>query len=91
METKPGIQQFFKSGFCPDESFFQTIIGNSTYSTNVKECLTYADWTADPGPAIITEKHMSLLASLDNKFFARKFTDDSTEVINEIDRLLRQQ
>ena len=87
--TKPEIVDFFKSGFCPDESFFQTIIGNSAFAQTVKNSLTYADWSVDPGPAVITEKHVPVLTTLDNIFFARKFTDESTAVIQQIDKELR--
>jgi len=80
---------FFKSGFCADESFFQTIVGNSDFYKNVKGYLTYADWSADPGPAIITEQHLPILKDETNKFFARKFSDDSVALINRIDREIR--
>ena len=87
--TKPGIIDFFKSGFCPDESFFQTIIGNSAFAQNVKNCLTYADWSVDPGPAIITENHFPVLQKLDDYFFARKFDDNSKNIVAIIDEKLR--
>jgi len=81
--------QFFKSGFCPDESFFQTIIGNSKFCDEVKGYLTYADWSVDPGPATITQHHLPILKTMSDKFFARKFDDNSTDLVELIDRELR--
>lgn len=81
--------QFFKSAFCPDESFFQTIIGNSPFYRQVKGYLTYTDWSVDPGPAVITENHIPVLKAATDKFFARKFNNNSTAVTNTIDKVLR--
>ena len=80
--------QFFKSAFCPDESFFQTIIGNSIFAAQVKGYLTYTDWSVDPGPAVINENHLPVLKAAD-KFFARKFNDASAPVLEVIDKELR--
>jgi hypothetical protein len=84
IKENPAYIKFFRSGFCPDESFFQTIIGNSVFKENVKGCLTYADWTVDPGPAVINETHIPVLKTLQDKFFARKFTDESLRFIEHI-------
>lgn len=81
--------QFFKFGFCPDESFFQTIIGNSEFYKNVKGYLTYADWSVNPGPAIISKKHLEILKNEKEKFFARKFNDNSAQLVELIDETLR--
>ena len=81
-------KQFFRFGFCSDESFFQTIIGNSEFRNNVKGNLTYTDWSVNPGPAMIGKHHLPVLKTSD-KFFARKFDDNSTEIIDTIDRELR--
>jgi hypothetical protein len=81
--------RFFRSGFCSDESFFQTIIGNSEFHKNVKGYLTYADWSVDPGPAIINQHHLPVLKNATDKFFARKFDDNSTAIVELIDRELR--
>ncbi len=81
--------RFYKSAFCPDESFFQTIIGNSKFYHQVKGYLTYTDWSVDPGPAIISENHLPILRREHDKFFARKFDDNSAEIVDLIDRELR--
>lgn len=83
------LKRFFRTGFCPDEAFFQTIIGNSPFLSMVKGYLTYADWSVDPGPAWMHEHHLSVLSDSKDKFFARKFSDQSSEIVNIIDRTLR--
>jgi hypothetical protein len=87
--------RFFKTAFCPDECFFQTIIGNSPFLSKTKPNLTYADWRVNPGPANIGEEHVTLLAeifktSLDAApFFARKFHDGSAAIVNKIETELK--
>ncbi len=80
---------FFKTAFCSDECFFQTIIGNSEFYKQVKGYLTYTDWSVNPGPAMINQDYLPLLKAATGKFFARKFNDDSIAIINIIDEQLR--
>jgi hypothetical protein len=89
IKTNRRYVRFFRFGFCPDESFFQTIIGNSLFYKDVKGYLTYADWSIDPGPALINEHHIPILKDLNDKFFARKFNDDSAAIIELINKTLR--
>lgn len=89
LESDKNYIKFFKTGFCPDESFFQTIIGNSPFYQQVKGNLTYADWSVDPGPALIDENHLPVLKQSNDKFFARKFNDQSQVIIDLIDKELR--
>ncbi len=88
VQANKKYRSFFRYGFCADESFFQTIIGNSSFRKTVKPNCTFADWTANPGPAFISKAHWQELKTSD-KFFARKFTDDSTELIEMIEKELR--
>jgi hypothetical protein len=89
--------RFFNSGFCSDESFFQTIIGNSPFRDTVKGNLTYTDWSVDPGPALITIDHIPVLKNLIENadkenpapFFARKFCDNSADTISFLEKELR--
>jgi hypothetical protein len=90
--ANPKFVSFFKNTVCSDESFFQTIIGNSKFSKNVKPSLTYTDWSI-PGsasPAIIDTHHINVLKNLKHGegeiLFARKFTDDSLELTQAIDK-----
>jgi hypothetical protein len=90
--------KYFKHVYIPDEAFFQTIIGNSKFVENVEGNLTYVDWDADPGPAMIQEKHIELFKSkrhfktkygVHEPFFARKFDDSSKTLIDTINTVLR--
>lgn len=88
---------FYKYTFIPDEMFFHTIIGNSPFKKHVVNALMYDDWKTG-SPVVITLQHLPLLAQntlpTENggektPLFARKFSDDSQEVIRDIDILLR--
>ncbi len=83
------LVDFFKTSFAPDESFIQTIIGNSPFAAQVRPGPTYADWSEQKsGPALITSAHLPAMAA-SGRFFARKFDDSSGEVIAQIDKTLR--
>lgn len=89
----PRIRAFFKNTGCPDEGYFQTILGNSKFSRHIKGSLTYTDWSqGGASPAILSAKHITRFNQghqfpKDDVFgrreilFARKFTDDSAELI----------
>jgi hypothetical protein len=87
-ETNKVYKRFFKFSRLPSEAFFQTIIGNSPFYSSVRNCLTYADWTTRPAPAVIKKCHLEALKNSDC-LFARKFNDDSTEIIDLIEQELR--
>lgn len=94
------IVEFFKHTHCPDESFFQTILGNSRFKPRIRRNLTYADWTAGgPSPAYIGSRHLpffrctssfppSDIFGAGDILFARKFSDDADSVVSQIDQLL---
>jgi hypothetical protein len=99
VDTEKKIVKFFKNTINPDESFFQTIIGNSSYKKNIKRNLTYTDWSAGGShPVRISEKNLSFFESslyfraedLYGKgelLFARKFSDKSEKIVREIERI----
>lgn len=98
MQNNPGFVPFFKTSWCPDESFIHTIIGNSAFLPLCKGSLTYADWSENrSSPAIITMKHVEMFKkklSTDKLFlqngpcFARKFDDKSGSTIKAIHKHL---
>ena len=51
--------------------------------------MTYADWSVDPGPAILSENHFEILDNLNQQFFARKFNEQSIDLLQKVDTLLR--
>jgi hypothetical protein len=98
-----GWVRFHEHTRCPDESFFQTIVGNSPLRPRIARNLTWADWSREGGakgagsPATLGLSHMPYLVSdpsFDEKviygagpiLFARKFRNDSAELVVSIDR-----
>ena len=100
VQGNPHVLNFFKNTVCPDESVFQTVLGNSPFKPNIVRNLTYADWSAGGrSPAYISEKHLAFFESLafhtdgvygnGEMLFARKFTDDSRKLVAMIDDKIR--
>jgi hypothetical protein len=94
VERNPRYAKFFRTAFCSDEIFFQTLVAISPFAKNVHPGLTYTDWSeGKSGPATICERHLPLFAPIDGKwptqtaqmFFARKFDDRGGELCAEID------
>ncbi|MGX8882594.1 beta-1,6-N-acetylglucosaminyltransferase [Methylovorus sp. SPW-M1] len=95
-KRNPGFVKFFQHTGCSDETFFHTILGNSRFKEKIERNFTYADWSAGKAsPEFISEKHLPFLTTdpkfSDNSiygggeiFFARKFRDDSAELVNKI-------
>lgn len=89
--------KFFKHTFVPDEMFFQTIIMNSPFVRTVRNTLTYVDWElgGPPYPSLIQKIHMPLFKNdliyanhrVSIYLFTRKFNDDSSKIINELDKI----
>lgn len=98
IEKNKVFVKFFKHTFVPDEMFFQTIIMNSPMKDFIKPALFYADWSLGKGPypSLIDEIHLSIIDSgktvsnfygKRDIFFARKFNDNSLEIIERIRNL----
>jgi hypothetical protein len=88
---------FFRHTLIPDEAFFQTIIGNSSFYENTVSSLTYTDWEVPVPPATIEERHVEFLKTHIEfndeygqrfPYFARKFNDDSEKLLEKIEREL---
>lgn len=96
VDRHPEYVSFYRTALSPDESFFQTIVGNSPLRDEVRGNLTYTDWSGgQTGPAFISGHHLPALApghtgQQPEPFFARKFDDSSTDVVRRIDELYRQ-
>lgn len=93
VRNEPRMVDFFKNTVIPDETFFHTILGNSEFKERVAHCVTFADWSAGgKHPATIEHRHLAIInkeasRSEHKVLFARKFTDESTTVIE----MLREQ
>ena len=97
LQARSDVVKFFRNTYMPDEGLFQTIIGNSKFATEVSRNLTFADWSRPSGgPAVIDMDHLKAFMKTpciiaDDPYgrgellFARKFTDDSSELTDFID------
>ncbi len=91
------IVNFFKNTLIPDESFFQIILGNSSFKSKIVSSVTYVDWTNPSKPACITNKHLALFNKASSftkdgffggeKLFARKFPANSSDLIAKLLRV----
>lgn len=91
--------KFYQNTLCPDEMFFHTILGNSSYLNNIMNSFMFTDWSGDIKPALINQNHLSILkkefinTDFGNKksyiLFARKFSDKNKTITDYIDKTLR--
>ena len=90
--------RFFQTCLYPDESFFQTIIAHSPFFSKCTTNLTYVDWSSVPYPAWINQNHIALFKKqieftgsygTYKPFFARKFNDSSVNIVELIEKELR--
>jgi len=98
IKNNPEYVNFFKTSWCPEESFIQTILGNSKYLSECKNNLTFTDWSGIPAPVVLREEHIDLFKNrleFDGSygkytpFFARKFSDNKNNLIERIEKDLR--
>ena len=99
----PRIVTYYKHTDIPDESYFQTILGNSEFKSKMQRSLTYTDWSAGgANPAMLTMAHMERFISevpcLSNSaygnsevLFARKFSEDSDELVSMLESRNREE
>lgn len=97
IDSRPDVVKFFRNVYSPDESFFHTIIGNSKFGKHVVRNLTFADWSRPGGGlAPIDMDHLRSFLTPEGLIgecaygrgellFARKFTDDSSQLTDFID------
>jgi glycosyltransferase involved in cell wall biosynthesis len=99
----PHVGGFFRNTFTPDEMFFHTILGNSPFRPLARRSLAYRDWP-EPGhhPAMLDDTHVSFFEEqekicVEDQFgpgevlFARKFSDESTDLLERIDAMIMRQ
>jgi hypothetical protein len=100
-QQNPYIGEYFQATFAPEEMFFHTILGNSSFGSRTRRNLVYEDWSARGGhPAMINDKHLAFFEAqekvcLDDAYgfgevlFARKFSDDSLNLVERVDEMIR--
>lgn len=83
-------QSYFESSFVPDEIFFNSIVGNSPFSSAVTGSnLKYIEWNSEePHPKILVQSDYPNIISSDNLWIRKVNRRVSLELINEIDRYI---
>lgn len=93
-KANPKFQKFFKHVLLPDESYFQTLLMNTSPTKPYQNAIMYTVWQeGNPSPETITLQH---LASLEQEevqtsygtmapLFARKFNPKNNEVLEGIE------
>ena len=99
LEKDKSLLNFYKNLFIPDESMFHTLIANSEFKENITNSLTYSKWSSGKleHPEMISFSDITTLATDEvitsygksKILFARKFNDNSGDLINVIDIELR--
>lgn len=91
--------KFMRHSAVPDEMFFQIILGNSQFCSNITNLITFTDWSGGGGhPAQISMEHITnFYVKMFEKdqnpgagefLFARKFSDSSSQVIETINQII---
>jgi len=75
-ETARKLRRHYQDRFCPDESYYHTILLNNKTLRIVNQCLTYIDWNSGGAhPKTLGYEDFPKLLSSDS-LFARKFPLD---------------
>lgn len=76
---------FMKNSFCPDESFFQTLVMNSPFTSKRMDFLHYIEWSEkNNSPNVLLFSDLEKLLSSD-KLVARKFDESiDSKIISEL-------
>ena len=95
------VVKFFENVSVPEESFFQTILGNSQFRSRMRRNLFYEDWSVrGPHPAMLSQQHVAFFQSQDEVcvqdlhgpgelLFARKLSDESMDVVRQLDEMIK--
>lgn len=76
---------------CPDEIFFHSIISSNFNKKDIKESVTYANWTRENTNLPVTFKlnDFEELCNVEDRLFARKFDKNvDVEILDKIDKYL---
>jgi hypothetical protein len=102
-QTNAHVTAFFEDTFAPEETYFQTILGNSPFGSRLKRNIFFEDWSARGGhPAMINEAHLKAFAQQDKVtltdpfgsgevLFARKLSDDTLTIADRLDEIIGKQ
>jgi hypothetical protein len=100
VERNQHVKSFFQNVFAPEETFFHTILGNSPFRSQTRRNLVYEDWSVSGAhPAMINDQHLAFFESQEKVeisdaygsgelVFARKFSDESPDLLQRIDGMI---
>jgi len=86
-EQHPEIINFFRSTFCSDELFFQTLVMNSPFRGQVSPHLRYIDWVDSPdgkSPKVLLRSDFDKIKTSGALFCRKADPEKSIELINHI-------
>jgi hypothetical protein len=95
------ICEYFAKTLTSDETFFHTILGNSSFRRNIRRGLMYEDWSNGPlHPAMLNSSHLDFFeahqeVTIDDAFgpgellFARKFSDQTLHFLDRLDDIIK--
>jgi len=101
-ERNSHVGRYFQDVFAPEEAFFHTILGNSSFKSKIRRNLLYEDWSASIAhPAMINDRHIAFFnerneVHVNDVFgdgellFARKFSDGNLELLERMDDMIEQ-
>lgn len=97
-DSNPAFMKYFERTVCPEESFFPTILENSSFAEKIRSTVTFVDWSdGPPHPVDMAHKHLEMIAvepfvsdynpaqPTSHYLFARKFLEESGDLIAEIE------
>jgi len=86
-EQHPELIRFFRTTFCSDELFFQTMIMNSPFRDQVVPYLRYIDWTNSPdgkSPKVLSDSDYEAIKASGALFCRKTDPVKSLKLINHI-------
>lgn len=92
-DRHPEIINFFRTTFCPDELFFQTMIMNSPFRDHVAPYLRYIDWANSPdgkSPKVLLRADFEEIKASGALFCRKADPEKSIDLINHIAALNNQ-
>lgn len=101
VEKNPKFVKFYKHTLIPEEMFFHTIIGNSSFMKSVVNSFVYAEWRLpnQAHPFLINDQHLKIFEKGEyispygkketSILFARKFSDKHAPLLDIIDKKFR--
>jgi hypothetical protein len=91
VDLHPDFWRFFHHVKYPDEVFFQTLVSNSRFSSDIRHASSFAEWSrpVPPYPATLYAADLEKLRAVPNPFARKFFLDQDPGLFDRIDYELR--